>query len=191
MSTKPRSLFDHLNDAAERPFLVEAFSGQLDDAKRLAYAQVLDTRDPIRAEWLRLEVQLQATATHDVGTHRRFRELSRQIGHEFAHMFRRNDILNCGGAAKEPRKVRFSFICEKRWETLLPTESSAERHCSACDSRVYRCSTVREAENHALAGHCIAVSYDLVDKAAGGGYRNAVGRPDPVGDWKEKLFPNE
>lgn len=191
MTTKPRSIFEYMSDEAERPFLLAAFEGKLDDAKRAAYAQVLDSRDPIRAEWLRLEVQLQSAATRDVEVHQRFRELSRRIGYEFFRVFRRNDILNCGGAISEPRKVRFAVICEKRWETLLPTENAGERHCGACNSSVYHCSTLKEAETHAYAGHCIAVSYDLVDKGAGGGYRNAVGRPDPVRYWSDNLFPDE
>ncbi len=191
MTTKPRSIFEYMSDEAERPFFLAAFEGKLDDAKRAAYAQVLDSRDPIRAEWLRLEMQLHATATRDVEVHQRFRELSRSIGYEFSRTFRRNDVLNCGGARNEPRKVRFAVICEKRWETLLPTENAGERHCNACNSSVYHCSTLKEAETHAYAGHCIAVSYDLVDKGAGGGYRNAVGRPDPVRYWSDKLFPDE
>jgi uncharacterized protein (TIGR02996 family) len=186
-----RSLFEYLSDDEERPYLIPAMEGKLDDAKRLAYAALLDGRDPARAEWIRLEVALQAQATADKNVHRRFGELGREVGYEFQRIMRRTDVLNCGQGANEPRRVRFAFICEKRWETLHPTENASVRHCNACDSRVFHCSTVREAEIHARAGHCIAVSYDLVDKAAGGGYRNAVGRPDPVGDWSEKLFPED
>lgn len=191
MTTKPRSLFDYLKEDAERPYLLAAFDGKLDESRRAEYARLLEERDPIRAEWLRLEMKLHSEATSDVAVHRRFRELSREIGPDFLRIVRRNDILNCGNGAQEKRRVRFSFICDRRWETLLPTENPSARHCDACNSRVYHCSTVNEAEKHALAGHCIAVSYNLVDKAAGGGYRNAVGRPDPVGNWGENLFPND
>jgi hypothetical protein len=191
MTLNARSIFEYMKNEAERPFLLAAFEGKLDDAKRVAYAEVLDSRDPVRAEWLRLEMKLQGAATQDIEEHKRYHELSRRVGYDFFRVFRRNDILNCGGAAKDPRRIRFAFICEKQWETLLPTENEAERHCSACNSRVYHCSTVKEAEVRALAGHCIAVSHALVEKAAGGGYRNAVGRPDPVGDWSQNLFPDE
>ena len=191
MARTNRSIFEYLNDDEERPYLLPAMEGKLDDTRRLAYATLLDKRDPIRAEWIRLEVALQAQATTDTNVHRRFIELGREIGYEFLRMMRRKDVLNCGQGANETRRVRFSLICEKRWETLRPTESPTVRHCHACDSRVYHCSTVNEAETQARAGHCIAVSYDLVDKAAGGGYLNAVGRPDPVRDWSENLFPND
>lgn len=191
MSNQPLSIFEYLRDDDERPFLLAAFDGKLDNAKRAEYARVLETRDPIRAEWLRLEMQLHETATSDVRVHERFRELSRQISHDYRQALRRNDILNCGKGATEPRRIRFTFICEKRWETLLPTTNAKERHCDSCNSRVYHCSTLKEANDHALAGHCIAVSFDLVDKGAGGGYRNAVGRPNPVRYWSESLFPEE
>ncbi len=191
MARTYRSIFEYLSDEKERPYLIPAMDGKLDDAGRLVYAKLLDDLDPLRAEWVRLEVALQAQATTDTNIHRRFIELGREIGHDFQRMMRRKNVLNCGQGANETRRVRFSFICERRWETLQPTESSTARHCNACDSRVYHCSTVNEAETHARAGHCIAVSYDLVEKAAGGGYHNAVGRPDPVRDWSENLFPND
>lgn len=191
MARTYRTIFEYLSDNEERPYLLSAMEGKLDDPQRLVYATLLDKRDPIRAAWIRLEVALQAQATTDTNIHRRFIDLGREIGYDFLRMMRRKDVLNCAQGAKETRRVRFSLICEKRWETLSPTESSAVRHCHACDSRVYHCSTVNEAETHARAGHCIAVSYELVDKAAGGGYRNAVGRPDPVRDWSENLFPND
>lgn len=191
MSTHPPSLFDYLREEDERPYLIAAMDGKLDDTGRLAYAKLVEHRDPLRAEWIRLEVQLHSQGSADVNVHQRFLELGRHLAYEYRRIMRHVDILNCGKGATEPRRVRFSFICNKRWETLLPTENAGERHCNACNSRVYQCATVREAEMHAHAGHCIAVSYDLVDKAAGGGYRNAVGRPDPIGDWRDKLFPEE
>lgn len=191
MSTKPRTLFELLSDNDERPHLLLAMDGKLDDAGRLAYAKLLENRDPSRAEWIRLEVQLHNKATADTTIHQRFRTLGGAAGYDFLRVMRRDDILNCAKGASEPRSVRFAFICEKRWDVLLPTESANERHCNACNSRVYHCSTVREAEEHAHAGHCIAVSSLLVDKAAGGGYFNAVGRPNPVRDWATKLFPED
>lgn len=186
---KTRSMFDYLSDKAERPYLMAALDGKLDDTGRLAYAKMLDDRDPSRAEWVRLEVKLHSHATEDANVHRRFAALGREIGYDFLRMMRRNDILNCGKGAGETRRVRFSFICERRWETLHPTEDPQVRHCNTCASRVYQCATVPEAESHARAGHCIAVSRDLVHDGAGRNYDNMVGRPDPIGDWAEKMFP--
>lgn len=191
MSRGTRSFFEYMNDEVERPFLIKLLNGGLDDLARLDYANVLDSRDPERAEWLRLEVRLYSQATADESIHRRFLELSRVMGYEFQRLMRRSDVLNCGNALKEPRRIRFAFVCDKRWEVLLPTENAHERHCNACNMRVYHCATVNEAQAHAVAGHCISVSNVLVENAAGGGYRNAVGRPDPVRDWSENLFPGE
>lgn len=191
MTANPRSLFEYLKNEAERPFLMKALNGGLDDLARLDYANVLDSRDPERAEWLRLEVRLNSQATSDVAIHKRFRELSRAVGYDFHRLMRRGDVLNCGRAIEEPRRIRFTFICDKRWETLLPTENANERHCDACNMRVHHCATVNDAQAHVMAGHCIAVSHTLVENAAGGGYRNAVGRPDPLQDWANILFPAE
>lgn len=191
MTNNPRSLFEFLNDIGERPFLLLAFDGKIDNAQRLAYAQVLEAKDPERAEWLRLEVQLHSHPTDDVNVHRRYGELGRKAGYDFLRIMRRNNVFNCGKGPKEPRRVRFSFVCDKRWETLNPSDVPNVRHCSICNERVHQCSTVQDAESHARAGHCIAVPNSLVEKAAGRNYQNMVGRPDPIGDWSEKLFPDE
>lgn len=189
MSRGARSFFEYMNDEAERPFLMKSLNGGLDDLARLDYANVLDSRDPERAEWLRLEVRLYSQATTDESIHRRFLELSRVMGYEFQRFMRRSDVLNCGRALEEPRRIRFAFICDKRWEVLSPTENAHERHCSSCNMRVYHCATVNEAQAHAVAGHCISVSNALVEKGVGRSYHNTVGRPDPVQDWANKLFP--
>lgn len=191
MAISPRSLFEYLNDLDERPFLILAFDGKLDDTQRLAYAKVIEAKDPDRAEWLRLEVQLHSHPTSDTNVHRRYVELGRKAGYDFLKIIRRNDVFNCGKATNEPRRVRFSFVCDKRWETLHPTDTPDIRHCNICNERVHHCTTVREAETHARAGHCIAVANTLVEKATGNNYHNMVGRPDPIGDWSSKLFPSE
>jgi uncharacterized protein (TIGR02996 family) len=189
MSKPPRSIFEYLSDEAERPYLIAAMDGKLDDTGRLDYAQFLSNRDPVRAEWIRLEVKLHAQATDDADVHQRYTELGREVGYDFRRVMRRRNILNCGSAASEPRRVRFSFVCERKWETLHPTEDAAVRHCNSCDSRVYQCATVKEAEAHARAGHCIAVPLEIVHSGAARNYKNMLGRPDPIGDWAEKMFP--
>lgn len=191
MTKQVPSLFDYLSIEDERPFLLAAMDCKLDDAGRIQYAKLLENRDPIRAEWLRLEVELHQHATGDTSVHRRLAELGRQLNHDFKRFLRRENIINCGNAKNEKPRVRFSFVCDKRWETLLPTEQDSVRHCNECKSNVHYCHTVREAEAHARAGNCIAVPILLTDQAAGGNYRNAVGRPDPIGDWGDRLFPND
>lgn len=183
----PRSITVYLRADDERPFIHKAFDQTLDDADRHAYARLLDDRDPDRAEWLRLEVTLYRRATDDPAVLARFIELSRKIGFDFVHEFLRDVILNCGleEARKADKRVRFTFTCPKRWQTLLPTDSESVRHCQHCDERVHSCSTVAEAEAHAFAGRCIAIPRQLTD---GGVQREVLGRPTPLRDWADRLF---
>jgi len=191
MAEEKRGLFDYLADPEERHFLMMAINGQISDEERLRYAAHLDTIDPKRAEWLCLEIALHAAATSDSAVHARFIELSRSIPFDFRKLFRRDMLLNCGLARAESPRVRFSFACSEKWELLTPTEDAAVRFCQGCKERVYHCETVRDAESHAKAGHCIAVPNKLAGGAVNLDTSRYVGRPDPVGDWAEMLFPDE
>jgi hypothetical protein len=195
MTRKPPSMADYLAVEDERPFLSKAFhsrvfGGNFDDEDRLRYAKLIEERDPPRAEWLRLEVALHARAADDPAVIARFIELARMIGFDFAAELLRERILNCGSekARDGGPRVRFSFACSKRWETLAPAESETEsvRFCQQCKEHVYRCDTVEQAASRALAGQCIAIPHQLTD----GGVENMeMGRPDPLGDWSRRLFP--
>lgn len=46
--------------------------------------------------------------------------------------------------------------CDKRWESLAPTEDVDVRHCGVCAKDVHFCRTDEETIRHALARHCIA-----------------------------------
>lgn len=192
MAREPKSIFEYLNNEGERQYLVPALSGKLDDPRRLLYAKFLDDGDPERAEWLRLEVELHSQAAVEPAKGKRFVELMRAIGcFDWINLLRREQILNCGSDASAAPRVRFAFACPQRWETLSPTEDESARFCEGCKERVYHCEDVREAEKHALAGHCIAVPKNL----RGGGVdldtSHSLGRPDPIGDWARRLFPGE
>lgn len=178
---------DYLSFDDERTFLHKAFEGSLCNADRLAYAELVERRDPERAEWLRLEVALHARATDDPAVLARFIALAHKIGLEYANRLLRDRIMNCGSEAarKEPAPVRFAFACTKRWETLAPTDDGSVRHCQQCDERVYYCDTVDDAEKRAFAGQCIAIPKRLSD---GGVESHQLGRPDPVRDWAGRLF---
>lgn len=183
---QPR-IADYLGFDDERPFIHKAFEHALRDADRLAYAKLVEERDPERAEWLRLEVALHARAADDPDAIARFIALAREIGLDYANLLLRDRIMNCGseGARAEPPKVRFAFTCSKRWETLAPTEAEAVRFCQHCEERVHYCDTVADAETRALAGQCIAIPKQLSD---GGVESLVLGRPDPVRDWADRLF---
>lgn len=183
----PRRLNEYLRSDDERPFIHKAYDHALGDADRLAYARLLEPTDPERAEWLRLEVALHSRATDDPAVLARFIALARRIGFDFANVLLRDVIMNCGsdGAKKETPRVRFAFVCTKRWETLAPTDSESVRSCQQCNERVYYCDTVADAETRAFAGQCIAIPKQLSD---GGVQEEMLGRPDPVRDWADRLF---
>ncbi|MDI1478074.1 hypothetical protein [Polyangium sp. y55x31] len=191
MTREPRGLFDYLRDEEERPFLIEAMNGTLDDDKRLAYAARLEPRDPERAEWLRLEVALHGRATNDAAMHARFVELSRLLGYEMLRLLRRDMVLNCGDARTERPRARFLFVCSARWETLAPTEDPMVRLCGDCQERVYFCESGRVASAHARAGDCIAVPRNLRDRDVNLDTRTMLGRPNPLGEWSRDLFPDD
>lgn len=184
---QPR-IADYLASDDERPFIHKALDERLGDDDRLAYARLVEARDPGRAEWLRLEVALHARAADDPAVIARFIALAHQIGLEYANLLLREKIMNCGSEAlrKEPRPIRFAFACSERWQTLAPTELEAVRFCQRCEERVYHCDTIADAETRAFAGQCIALPRALSD---GGGVDEAVlGRPDPVREWAGRLF---
>lgn len=183
----PPRIADYLRFDDERPYIHRAFEHALGDADRLAYAQLVEPRDPGRAEWLRLEVALHARATDDPAVIARFIALAQQIGLDYANVLLRDVIMNCGseGARKEPPRVRFAFACTKRWETLAPTDAGSVRSCQQCNERVHYCDTVADAEQRAFAGQCIAIPKQLSD---GGVETLMLGRPDPVRMWADRLF---
>ncbi|MDC0739862.1 hypothetical protein [Polyangium mundeleinium] len=92
--------------------------------------------------------------------------------------------------AERPR-VRFSFVCPARWETLAPTEDPSVRFCGQCQERVYFCESSRVAAVHARAGDCIAVPRELSDTDLHLSKRGVLGRPDPLGNWARDLFPDD
>jgi hypothetical protein len=187
MAEEPRRIAEYLRSDDERPFIHKAFDQTLGDADRLAYAELVEARDPERAEWLRLEVTLHSRATDDPAVLARFVALARKIGRDFGEALLREEIMNCGSddARQAAPRVRFAFACPMRWETLAPADSESVRLCQQCNERVYYCETVADAEVRAFAGQCIAVPKPLTD---GGVQTVRLGRPDPVRHWADRLF---
>lgn len=188
MARVPRGLFDYLSDPKEQRYLVLAFDGDLTDDDRERYAATIEADDPGRAEWLRLEQRLHRGAAADPAIRARFDALSEALSYDWVRVLRRDRVLNCGGARGEPPRVRFAFQCERRWESLAPTEAPDVRACDTCAERVYHCTSVREAEAFAREGRCIAVPGVLVARAGRFDAGTTVGRPDPVADWAERIF---
>ena len=62
---------------------------------------------------------------------------------------------------------KLKFACDRKWSDLSVVEGQERvRHCGACSTDVYRCSTLTELGEHASQGHCVAFgpeSSSLVD----------------------------
>jgi len=183
------SFFDYLGDPDERLFLGRALDGSLDDDARHLYASRLSEKDPERAEWLRLECALHARATVDAGARARFDHLCETNNHDWVGLLRRDLVLNCGLARDEAPRVRFALVCDRHWESLEPTDDPGVRHCGECNQSVHFSDSAKVAEAHAAAGHCIAVPRTLHDGGVSLDVRHVLGRPDPIGDWARRLFP--
>jgi hypothetical protein len=54
-------------------------------------------------------------------------------------------------------EVRLEFECPRTWDTLAPTVEPSIRHCDDCDKPVHLSRDVKEANEHARLGRCIAV----------------------------------
>ena len=52
--------------------------------------------------------------------------------------------------------VHVETPCPKRWDALEPTHEDGVRHCSACQSLVYFCTSDEDTLAHARQKHCIA-----------------------------------
>lgn len=181
-----KTLSDYWKFDDERPYLHKVHEATLDDAGRTEYAAIVERRDPERAEWLRLEMQLRRRGVEDPAVLARFLELGQKIGMEYANLLLRETILNCGDGKQSSPRVRFAYRCPKRWNTLLATETDGVRHCQHCNELVYLCNDVETAANRALAGQCIAIRKELSD---GGMESMMLGRPDPAQIWADHLFP--
>jgi hypothetical protein len=190
MTQSERTMREYMSFADEKPFLDKAFERKLEDEDRLRYADVVEPKEPERAEWLRLGVALHARGTEDAAVRARFLELCRSMDYAYVNLLFRDVVLNCGDAdaKRDGRRVRFSFYCPKRWETLAPTESDGVRFCEHCNEQVHYVTTIQEAELRAKAGDCIALRKELSD---GGVQEDVLGRPDPTRDWGKRLFPRE
>ena len=120
----------------------------------LAYADWLDEhQEPLRSEFLRLEVQLTAATVTQTERHRiaaRLEELRPQLDPNWVAVFDRPRIENCDAT--------FAFKCPKKWEQLRGTDDPNVRHCETCDEEIHYCHSLAQARGHALNGHCVAVA---------------------------------
>jgi uncharacterized protein (TIGR02996 family) len=181
-------------DPQERAFLEALQAESEDDGLRLVYADWLEERGDPRSEYLRVEVQL-ANRIEDprrrLALEARLSELQKHLNMLWTEVVARSAcILNCGASDGRPL-VRFTFLCPNQWGMLQPTDDPAVRFCAGCQQKVYRCETTAQARDHALSGHCIAISGQVAGTVAReqeAAMADCVGRPNPYSLWAQEIF---
>jgi len=127
-----------------------------DETYRLVFADWLEDHGDWRAEFLRLDCTLRALPADQPGPldlQTRWLELRSRLSPSWLTVLGRSVLENC--------ENRFLYQCPERWDQLAPTKVATVRFCWACRERVYYCSTIQEAKEHAGQGHCVAVDEGL------------------------------
>lgn len=188
-------VFRHSRYPEEDRLTVLLVGEPAEPSHREAYRAFLASRGDVRAELFSCEAALSEDALPKEERARlraRFTELlaSKEHADFWALVGRKSALRNCG-AGGVPGKVRFSFQCPERWETLDPTANPEIRSCPRCEETVRLCRTREEAESEARRGGCIAVSWALTEKVRHSLSLYVTGRPDPVKLWADAIFPDD
>jgi hypothetical protein len=125
---------------------------------RLDYVQWLVARGDARADYLKLELELQTLEKAD----KRYRQVKSQLRLQKAKIDRQwrleitqTPIENCG--VLDSAEGLFEFECPQRWNRLTPTDEPSVRFCDSCKQHVHFCSSLAEAEALGARGACIAI----------------------------------
>jgi uncharacterized protein (TIGR02996 family) len=169
----------------EHAFIREILYDPADYAPRLVYADWLDERQDVRAQWLRLEVELQQVTNKDprqASMLAKRTQLQHQIDRVWINLLALAKIEKCSSnrndsdaqrdepeeSPPEPAEnghVFFQYRCPKRWENLLPMqEDQATRFCNECQRTVHYCHDIETARRQARRGNCIAVDASVPRK---------------------------
>jgi uncharacterized protein (TIGR02996 family) len=141
----------------DKAFLSAILDQPADTTARLVYADWLDDRDDPRGTYLRVELELQALPDPDAAPagalRERLADLKHQIDPYWLACFDRPRIEGC---------ERFEFVCPRKWEQLRTTDDADVRYCEGCRRNVYFCTGIDEAQMHADAGECVAISLGVL-----------------------------
>lgn len=154
-------------DSSELSHLSEICANPDDMNVWLKYADWLEGRDDRRAEFLRTLMMLGSLSNADKRVEPlRLRgiDLWEQVDNEWCTAMlelRKSCIINCNATTSREPQVRFAFQCPNQWDSLAAGTEPNVRFCNDCSKNVYFCQTTAEAETHAIAGNCIAVSSRL------------------------------
>lgn len=142
----------------DEAFIADIVAHPEDPSLRLIYADWLEEHGDPRAEYLRLHAQAsQASDAERPSIQTRLRKMGINFNREWLMAIDQTAVENCS--------VEFEYRCPRKWESLTPTEHVHVRFCSSCEKPVYYCADVGIAQDHATAGHCIAVDSSLARTA--------------------------
>lgn len=140
----------------EAAFIAQIHADPYDDTVRLIYADWLEEQGDQRAEYLRLECELNGLQPGDAlfqELRPRFDELRSQCERDWLADVGRTRVANCGA---------FAFRCPRRWENLIALKKAGNRFCSTCAKPVYYCQSREEIVQRAAAGDCIAIDTGIL-----------------------------
>ena len=174
-----------LNEIREQPEL---------QANREVYADWLEEHGDPRAEYLRLQMKLgrlERTSNARRAIQRKMRRLAAEIGQDWLVELEQAPIENCHSTGEEEQDINFEFECPQVWSHLSPTEDSDVRMCEQCQSPVFFCQSVPEANSMAQAGACVAIDSTLRRKPGDvkGGIGFMLGRvmvPKRLSEYRRK-----
>ena len=178
----------------DEDFLRKILENPADDTTRLVYADWLDEQDdPVskaKARFLRLTVQLleqNRTQGWRKGRRKELQRLAATLDTNWLAIVSRLKVEMCAGqkraeAAQGRIRLRFDFVCDKRWDELTTTDDRAVRFCEGCKQAVHYCDTITVARNHARQGHCIAVDLGIPRREGDVNSTRmmTLGRPSPA-----------
>lgn len=127
----------------EISFLKQIESDLGDDSSRLVYADWLEERGDVRAEYLRLDVQITSDDDSTADTPdsiTRIEELTETIDPDWLAVVSRSPIEGCHSHLIQNRG------CPQIWRALHKTDTPTIRVCETCKSPVHFCTKTSNAK---------------------------------------------
>lgn len=146
------------SNANEADLLAAVLAAPQDQQARLVYADWLEERGDPRADYLRLELELQSLPKMDTQyrkTQKQLRKLMQDVDRKWRLQVTQSKILACD--VPHARDGLFSFECPRSWDGLRPTEDENVRYCEGCKQHVHFCSSMQEAKALGTLGVCVAL----------------------------------
>jgi uncharacterized protein (TIGR02996 family) len=177
LSDEPINSEANMHD--ESDFLRKLLENPADDTVRFVYADWLDERadeeSKLKSQFLRLTAKLlepNRTAGWRKARRKEMQPLAAKLPTNWLAIVSRLKVEGCRAKVKEPTPgLRFSmdfvnraftFVCDRNWDEMAPTEDNAVRRCEQCQENVHYCDTLAVAREHAQQGHCIAVDLGII-----------------------------